>query len=182
MIARYEKELRETYGQFSQEGPTKPAEPEPAREEEASAEMPSMPPPSDRPFPEEPPEEASKTASETDNGKITVMVNAGREAVPLDGVLVLIDRTDDNDPARRHELVWLLETDPSGRTETVTVKTVSRELSQAPGHEGPFATYYVSVWLSGYQPVNDRPVDVFGGQTSLLEVELVPKAENLGGA
>lgn len=181
MMARYEKELRETYGRFSQEEPTKIEEPKPVGEGTETAPMPSVPPYSDRPFPEEVLQEASETAPETDNGKITVMVNAGREAVPLDGVSVLIGRTDEDDPARRHELVWLLETDLSGRTETVTVKTVSRELSQVPGYDGPFATYYVSVWLSGYHPVNDRPVDVFGGQTSLLEVELVPKAENLGG-
>lgn len=188
LIARYEKEMRDAYGKtvlpaevLQEEEPKEPLPPEeiPAFGE-VSAEMPSIPPPSERPFPEELPPEDNEALPQDDTGEIMVTANAGRGAVPLSGVSVLIDRNDPDDEIRRQELIGLLETDSSGKTENIRVKTVSRLLSLVPGNAGPFATYYVSTRLTGYEPVDHLPVDVFGGQVSLLKVEMIPLAENLG--
>ena len=188
LIARYEKEMREAYGKtpLPAEIPPEeePKEPLPPTEipvfGEVSAEMPADPPHSERPFPEEPPTEDNEELPQDDTGEIMVTANAGRGAVPLSGVSVLIDRNDPDDEVRRQELVGLLETDASGKTENIRVKTVSRLLSLVPGNKGPFATYYVSTRLAGYEPVDHLPVDVFGGQVSLLKVEMIPLAEDLG--
>lgn len=120
-------------------------------------------------------------APENDKGYIIVSVNSGRDAFPIAGASVVIDRSDENDPGGRQQIVAVLHTDKSGRTPAQEVDTVSRELSLEPGMTGPFVTYYVSVKCEGYDPVESRPVDVFGGETSLLELELVPKTEDLTG-
>lgn len=116
-----------------------------------------------------------------DSGYIIVSANSGRDAIPIAGVTVVIDRLDEHDHESRQELVAVLTTNQSGRTEAVKVETVSRTLSQSPGDAGPFMTYYVSARHPGYYPVINRPVDVFGGETSLMELELVPLPEDLSG-
>lgn len=188
LIARYEKEMRETYGRTplpaeisEEEKPEEtPSTAEISLPGEVPAEMPVDPPKSERPFPEEPPAEDNEALLQNDTGEIMVTANAGRGAIPLSGVSVLIDRNDPDDAVHRQELIGLLETDSSGKTEILRVKTVSRLLSLVPGNAGPFATYYVSTRLTGYEPVDHLPVDVFGGQTSLLDVEMIPLAEDLG--
>ena len=116
-----------------------------------------------------------------DSGYIIVSANSGRDAIPIAGVTVVIDRLDEHDHEGRQELVAVLTTNQSGRTEAVKVETVSRTLSQSPGDAGPFMTYYVSARHPGYYSVINRPVDVFGGETSLLELELVPLSEDHSG-
>ena len=65
-------------------------------------------------------------------GNIIVEVTTGRGAIPLPEIDVIIDRLDFDDPDGRQELIAVLETDQSGRTKPVAVKTVSRELSLVP--------------------------------------------------
>ena len=114
-------------------------------------------------------------------GEIIVEVTTGRGAIPLPGIDVVIDRLDFDDPKGRQELVAVLETNQSGRTNPVPVKTVDRELSLAPGNSEPFSTFYVSASKKGFEPVKSRPVDVFSNEVSILKIDLVPKPENLSG-
>ncbi len=114
-------------------------------------------------------------------GNIIVEVTTGRGAVPLQGIDVVIDRLDLNDQKGRQELIAVLETDRSGRTKPVAVKTVSRELSLIPGNAEPFSTFYVTASEKGFEPVESRPVDVFANEVSILKIDLVPKPENLYG-
>ena len=114
-------------------------------------------------------------------GNIIVEVTTGRGAVPLSGIDVVIDRLDLDDPKGRQELVAVLETNRSRRTKPVPVKTVSRELSLVPGNAEPFSTFYVTASEKGFEPVKNRPVDVFANEVSILKIDLVPKPENLYG-
>ena len=114
-------------------------------------------------------------------GSIIVEVTTGRGAIPLSGIDVVIDRLDFSDPYGRQELIAVLETDQSGRTKPVEVKTVSKELSLVPGNSEPFSTFYVTASEKGFEPVKSRPVDVFANEISILKIDLVPKPENLGG-
>ena len=114
-------------------------------------------------------------------GNIIVEVTTGRGAVPLPEIDVVIDRLDLDDPKGRQELIAVLETDRSGRTKPVAVKTVSRELSLVPGNSEPFSTFYVTASEKGFEPVKNRPVDVFANEVSILKIDLVPKPENLYG-
>lgn len=114
-------------------------------------------------------------------GNIIVEVTTGRGAVPLPGIDVVIDRLDPDDISGRQELIAVLETDRSGRTKPVAVKTLSRELSLVPGNTEPFSTFYVTASEKGFEPVKNRPVDVFANEVSILKIDLVPKPENLFG-
>lgn len=114
-------------------------------------------------------------------GNIIVEVTTGRGAIPLSEIDVVIDRLDLDDPKGRQELIAVLETDRSGRTKPVAVKTVSRELSLVPGNSEPFSTFYVTASEKGFEPVRNRPVDVFANEVSILKIDLVPKPENLYG-
>lgn len=119
---------------------------------------------------------------ENDLGKIIVTATSGRDAYPIAGVNVIIDRADTNDDGGRQELVGILVTNSSGRTEPLTVETVNRDLSREPDEKGDtFTTYYISARKAGYFPIDRYPVDVFGGQTSILELSFTPKPECLGG-
>ena len=114
-------------------------------------------------------------------GNIIVEVTTGRGAIPLSEIDVVIDRLDLDDPKGRQELIAVLETDRSGRTKPVAVKTVSRELSLVPGNSEPFSTFYVTASEKGFEPVKNRPVDVFANEVSILKIDLIPKPENLYG-
>ena len=114
-------------------------------------------------------------------GGIIAEVTTGRGAVPLMGVTVVVDRLDPADPMGRKELVAVRETNRSGRTEEVFVPAAEKELSLEPGGKDPFSTYYISAEEKGYEPVKNRPVDVFSGEISILKIDLVPKPENLLG-
>ena len=114
-------------------------------------------------------------------GNIIVEVTTGRGAIPLPEIDVIIDRLDFDDPDGRQELIAVLETDQSGRTKPVAVKTVSRELSLVPGNSEPFSTFYVTASEKGFEPVKNRPVDVFANEVSILKIDLIPKPENLYG-
>ena len=114
-------------------------------------------------------------------GNIIVEVTTGRGAIPLPEIDVIIDRLDLDDPDGRQELIAVLETDRSGRTKPVPVKTVSRELSLVPGNSEPFSTFYVTASEKGFEPVKNRPVDVFANEVSIVKIDLIPKPENLYG-
>lgn len=114
-------------------------------------------------------------------GNIIVEVTTGRGAIPLPEIDVIIDRLDFDDPDGRQELIAVLETDQSGRTKPVAVKTVSRELSLVPGNSEPFSTFYVTASEKGFEPVKNRPVDVFANEVSILKIDLIPKPEKLYG-
>ena len=114
-------------------------------------------------------------------GNIIVEVTTGRGAIPLPEIDVIIDRLDLDDPDGRQELIAVLETDRSGRTKPVAVKTVSRELSLVPGNSEPFSTFYVTASEKGFEPVKNRPVDVFANEVSILKIDLIPKPEKLYG-
>ena len=133
-----------------------------------------------------PPEPEQKTAEPQKIvpdgiGNIIVEVTTGKGAVPLPGIDVVIDRLDPDDISGRQELIAVLETDQSGRTKPVAVKTLSRELSLVPGNSEPFSTFYVTASEKGFEPVKNRPVDVFANEVSILKIDLVPKPENLFG-
>ena len=171
MIERYEQEMRKLFAEKQKETGFS----EKAKESFAPIEI----------IPEK--DEIKKTLPPEDKtvpegiGNIIVEVTTGRGAVPLSGVDVVIDRLDIDDPRGRKELIAVKTTDQSGRTKPVPVKTVSRELSLEPGNSEPFSTFYVTASEKDFEPVKNRPVDVFANEVSILKIDLVPKPEKLYG-
>lgn len=191
MIERYEKEMRKL---FEESRKANSSFEEPAKETAVFPEdSPQIPQFQEReqgyidvpeqeilPLQEEEPLPPKKDKT----GSMVVEVTTARGAVPLEGVTVVIDRFDVNDPMGRKELMAILETNSSGRTKAVELPAADKELSLEPGQKDPFYTYYVSVKNKGFDPVKERPVDVFSGEISILKIGLIPTPENLftGGA
>ena len=176
MIERYEQEMRKL---FSEKQKISVFE-EPAKKVMAPLESAASVTELLKNEPEIKTEEQPKTVPDG-IGNIIVEVTTGRGAIPLSEIDVVIDRLDLDDPKGRQELIAVLETDRSGRTKPVAVKTVSRELSLVPGNSEPFSTFYVTASEKGFEPVRNRPVDVFANEVSILKIDLVPKPENLYG-
>ncbi|MBQ3531041.1 MAG: hypothetical protein IJA05_03855 [Oscillospiraceae bacterium] len=171
MIERYEQEMRKLFAEKQKETGFS----EKAKESFAPIEIIPEKDENEKALPPE-----DKTVPEG-IGNIIVEVTTGRGAVPLSGVDVVIDRLDIDDPRGRKELVAVKTTDQSGRTKPVPVKTVSRELSLEPGSSEPFSTFYVTAFEKDFEPVKNRPVDVFANEVSILKIDLVPKPEKLYG-
>ncbi len=193
MIERYEKEMRkifETAPKEETEDPRPfgravetavfpedaPSVPQFQQREQSGEEMPLLPGNGQPMMPIQPQEIPSPDKT----GSIMAEVTTARGAVPLAGVTVVIDRLDVNDPQGRQELIAVETTDADGRTKPVAVRTVSRDLSLSPGNADPFATFYISAKTEGFEPVRNRPVDVFADEMSILKIDLVPKPEKLG--
>lgn len=132
-------------------------------------------------LPQETAEGSSASSVPDGTGNIIVEVTTGRGAVPIYGATVVIDRFDTDDEKGRQELVAIETTNQSGRTRSVAVNTVSRELSLEPGNTEPFSTFYVTADEKNFEPVKSRPVDVFANEVSILKIDLVPKPEKLSG-
>ena len=176
MIERYEQEMRRLFAEKQRISGFK----EPVAEASVTPEKPILLSEGNLLEQEEKTEEKLQNAPDG-VGSIIVEVTTGRGAVPISGATVVIDRLDFEDPKGRQELVAVLETNQSGRTKPVAVKTVEKELSLVPGSAEPFSTFYVTTSEKGFEPVKSRPVDVFANEVSILKIDLVPKPENLNG-
>ncbi len=195
MMERYRQELLRYYASRRPETEAEtavPEEREPARERRAAEQPGEQAPPTVlMPSPGSSEREPGAGLNDTawdesgpeapaeldDVGYIRVEVFTGREAVPLSDADVAIAREDPNDAKGRMELVRFAVTDSSGQTASYGVPTVSRSLSEAPGNPHPFATYYIRAWAEGYELVSKQPVDVFGGETSEVPLEMIPIPE-----
>ncbi len=195
MIERYEKEMRRLFEEkqknsgfeqpavqtavFPEDAPSVPRFQE---REQDNTEVPEGSNPV-VPLPrfEEPPRIPSSANDESMTGTIIAEITTARGAVPLSGVTVVIDRLDADDSRGRKELIAVEETNRSGRTEPVKVKAAPRDSSLEPGKTDPFTTFYISAKRDDFEPVKDRPVDVFADEISILKIDLIPKPENLAG-
>lgn len=143
--------------------------PEPMPEHEPE----SMPRP--MPLPELPPEDTDDIESpgeriaapeETSFGWIQVTARTAGNALPLEGVSVLIlkERGMDTD------LLMSLVTDQSGNTPKVKLPAppIGNNQSQ------PYSTYQIRAFLPGYTRMESAAVPVFSGITSIQPFELIP--------
>ena len=106
----------------------------------------------------------------TDEGYLVIKTFAGDGVIPLEGSDVVVY----TEVAGKKELLSLQTTDEEGHTPQITVKTVGREKADLPGKELPYVTCFVNAWAPSYYPVVNQAVDVFGGETSFVEIEMVP--------
>lgn len=104
--------------------------------------------------------------NETSFGWIQVATRTAGNAIPLEGVSVLILKQNEMDI----ELLMSLITDSSGNTPKVRLPAppISNDRNQA------FSTYEIRAFLPGYTRMESVSVPVFSGITSLQAFELVP--------
>lgn len=110
----------------------------------------------------------------TDSGTLTVRVNLGRGAYPIEGATVLIQSEEETNAAQSYSV----RTDRDGRTETVRLAAPRRELSLRPSPEStPYASYSIEITREGFYPMRIREVAIFPGVAATLPVNLIPLAE-----
>lgn len=111
-------------------------------------------------------EQYSPPENETSFGWIKVTARTAGNALPLEGVSVLILKQNGMDT----DLLMSLVTDSSGNTPKVRLPAppISDERSQA------YSTYEIRAFLPGYTRMESVFVPVFSGITSLQAFELIP--------
>lgn len=160
--------------------------------------MPQTPTPNDEPpqepqNPQEPQEQSSgdnATAAPENStspempaadafGSLAVQVTAARGAVPVDGALVVISE-DGEDGAER--MLFTLQTNNSGETQTVRLATYPLSLSQNPDFFGkPYKDYTITTSKPGYYTVINKNVPVFADRFSIQPVNMIALPENFTG-
>lgn len=109
---------------------------------------------------------------EEDNGTASLIVRTftAREALPLEGALVIVSRYIGSDPT----LQWMGLTDISGNTPRILLPAPDKGLSERPGEERPYAAYIVQAVKEGYYTAEFRNVPVFAGVSAVQPVEMIP--------
>lgn len=112
-----------------------------------------------------------------DTGYLKVYAYTARQVIPLAGAKIAVYRNINGD----RELLAYRETGRDGTTPMIEIQTPSSELSLSPnnGEIKPFASVNVRVLLDGYYSVYIEDVQIFGGQTSIQNAELVPIERNV---
>lgn len=113
----------------------------------------------------------------TGEGHLIVRTYVGDKTIPLEGSEVAVYK----DISGKKELLSLQTTNEEGKTQELTIRTISEEATTVPSREMPYTTCFVNAWAPHYYPVVNREVDIFGGETSLVEIEMVPLPEERPG-
>ncbi len=110
------------------------------------------------------------TRNYDDTGYLKTRVYTALGAIPLEGVSVKISSVEEDAPTIALDLI----TDRNGETETVSLPTPSRELSNTPGNARPYALYRIEAYLENYGAYSALNVPIFGGILSVQPIGLVP--------
>ncbi len=111
----------------------------------------------------------------SDTGYMIVQVSALQGAVPIANADVVVTR----DIGNETYLMWYDVTDESGKSRIFELPAPPREMSEQPSNAGvPYASYNVRVAAPGYFTITNAGAQVFGGQTSIAAVDMIPKSES----
>ena len=149
---------------------TPPVIPDEQPEDDVPVEMPT---PVDTPEILPPNVKPGKNIVMTAIGKLQVKTVTALDALPvMDAVVVISSTNDDN-----RELVKVLRTDSSGKTDAIELYTLPQQLSEVPGNRTPFATYDIEVTKPGFIPIVSKDVPVFENATTLQTFEMIALPE-----
>ncbi len=107
-------------------------------------------------------------------GTLSVRVTASRAQIPIDGATVTFTRSA---PGGGTELLAVRFTDSSGKTPPVTFSTPDASDSRAPEPGQPYTLVDVEAWHPDYAGVLVENVQVFPGQKTLQDIDLIPLEE-----
>ncbi len=103
-----------------------------------------------------------------DFGYFTARVFTSRGEIPISDASVVIENYDAT------AVLGARVTDDNGRITPIIINTPSKSESQSPGEEMPFATVNVRISHPGYYTRYIRNAQVFEGETSVADAELIP--------
>ena len=104
----------------------------------------------------------------SDFGYFTARVFTSRGEIPISDASVVIENYDSS------SILGARVTDDNGRITPIIINTPSKSESQSPGEEMPFATVNVRISHPGYYTRYIRNAQVFEGETSVADAELIP--------
>ena len=104
----------------------------------------------------------------SDFGYFTARVYTSRGEIPIKDASVVIENFDSS------AVLGASVTDSNGKITPVVINTPPLADSQSPGVENPFATVNVRISHPGFYTQYIRNAQVFEGETSLAEAELIP--------
>ena len=106
----------------------------------------------------------------TDTGYLIIQVSTAGMGLPVEGAHVTVSRESENGNYVERVLV----TDRNGRSEKIELAAPPRSNSMVPSDLEDYSKYTVQTEKEGYYPVENLEVPIFGGQTTLQQVSLIP--------
>ena len=113
--------------------------------------------------------ENNATAGSDTTGRLQINVTANVGLIPIDNASITISFTGEPDST-----VETLQTDSSGQTDTVDLRTPPLQYSLTPDSPMPYSEYTVSVTAPGYEPVIVSGVEVLPDVTAIQNIEMTP--------
>ena len=107
------------------------------------------------------------TQNNIDAGELKIHVTARGSNRPIPGARVSISYSGDPD-----SVVEEVNTDASGMSEQITLRTPPLEYSMEPGENQPFSQYSIQVNAEGFRPFTVSGIELFSEQLSLQEVRM----------
>ncbi len=104
----------------------------------------------------------------SDFGYFTARVYTSRGEIPIKDASVVIENYDSS------AVLGARVTDANGKITPVIINTPPLAETQTPGTENPFATVNVRISHPGFYTRYIRNAQVFEGETSLANAELIP--------
>lgn len=109
------------------------------------------------------------------NGDLIVKVSTARGAIPLENAAVSIRSNSSSDGG----ILYSLSTNSDGQTPRISLPTVPKSASIAPGNPTPYATYSIDVFQEGYVPLWIPSVPIFDSILSIQPAIMVPLPEGV---
>lgn len=125
------------------------------------------------PEPEEAEAPPATASMEMSVGYLQVQVTSAREALPIAEALVTVSRITD----KGEELYIHTITDLDGLTAVYPLPAVDSSLTLEPGIPSPYTSYNIGVSAPGFFRVFHVNAPLYGGNTALQPVQLIPLPE-----
>lgn len=116
------------------------------------------------------PEELSLPMS---TGYLQVFLSSAREATPIPGAIVTVTRVNGGG----EELYAHTTTDRDGLTEVIALPAVDSALTMEPGIPSPYTSYNIQAAAPGYFRVLNVNAPIYGGNTAVQPVQMIPIPE-----
>ena len=108
---------------------------------------------------------------EKSSGILSIRTYAASEAIPIEGVNIIIEGTDDVS----RDVFYSVITDIDGVTPRIPLPTPSISYSLSPSSkELPYSTYDITATKDGYQSKTIRNVAIFAERDAVLPINMIP--------
>ena len=106
---------------------------------------------------------------ENDIGYLIIQTLTAGKGIPVEGANITVTNETDGGLVER-----VLVTDRNGQTEKIALRAPSRDNSLEPNQKNNYSIYNVRTDKEGFYPVENLDVPIFGGQTTVQQVLLIP--------